>query len=709
MIIDAKVLLKLVVIKQFLLTELKRERTKVLDEFIKEHENLSIQGTEEWKAERRFAIGGSEIGKIKQNKSLKDLIKGKIGLTEFLGNIHTRMGNLNEDYIRFYMESLLNTLIYETGSIPGVRGKDGQPIQRYSPDGLGVVDLREIYKKIPKSRNEVRFMEIFNKRRELTQKIVNKLNEFLIKEDEEEQIPLSFEDDISEAKLRRREQRKLKKEKKELSRIKQFLAKTSPTSDSGHGGYGGHCGHDEPNEHDELDDIMDELSSELRGLCIKVKNNSINQPCQSFQTSSMNNRNGGNGGNSGVFEIRKDLSFVNYFTLSISDSVKFDVNKVNSLVQDIMDSLNEIWNAIILFEFKCPTSRVPQEKWEGYTTGYKCQVKAGMCTIPFTEFTLYVDAVFRFCSQAQLNNPIEYNALIKNQLESNGDPCLGYVMTGFYNPTENENQGRDINIINQIKKEIEIIITSPSISIMEMWEKISNICKQYNLNNSEKEFVISIISHVYQKEHNPTGLIDYGNTNQTEINDLLYKMFRCKEVKAFYSNKVHLYSDLESPEHNLNEFIEQFSLFCRSNLHQPMGIMCNKLVDVKYIFEYRKSGRFVEKLIPKIEEVIDFIKYMMTIPIENDQRKNEFEHIWRNYKWQNYIQDLKEGNAKNYRDTCRLIEENKKLEFEKQIKYHEQLETQEQLESTEGTRTVEFDKDGNAVINIGMDLDDFDL
>jgi len=94
---------------------------------------------------RALGIGGSEMSVLTEenaNKDMRNLIAGKVKLPEgeFNGSIATRWGNLFEPVLNLYIELLMNTRIYETGSIPGLlKRPNGKPIQNYSPDGLAVV------------------------------------------------------------------------------------------------------------------------------------------------------------------------------------------------------------------------------------------------------------------------------------------------------------------------------------------------------------------------------------------------------------------------------------------------------------------------------------------------------------------------------------------------------------------------------------------
>jgi hypothetical protein len=99
------------------------------------------QRTKEWYAIKSKTIGGSEVATvlgINPFRSLKQLIAEKCGIGGFSGNTATRWGCLFEKVTEQFTEIvlLMSDNIKEAGSIEGVIER-----QRYSPDGIGVVQL----------------------------------------------------------------------------------------------------------------------------------------------------------------------------------------------------------------------------------------------------------------------------------------------------------------------------------------------------------------------------------------------------------------------------------------------------------------------------------------------------------------------------------------------------------------------------------------
>ena len=120
----------------------KNHKTKLLNLFLDQNQDLAPQGSEEWLAMREFNIGGSEMSVMTGENpysSIDNLVAQKIGLTKFEGNIATRWGKLFEPITQMITEKILNVVdkIKETGSLRGAVSN-----QRYSPDGIALIKLR---------------------------------------------------------------------------------------------------------------------------------------------------------------------------------------------------------------------------------------------------------------------------------------------------------------------------------------------------------------------------------------------------------------------------------------------------------------------------------------------------------------------------------------------------------------------------------------
>jgi hypothetical protein len=119
------------------------ETSETLLSFIEKYKHLPEQLSDEWKKQRKYTIGGSEIGIIEGTNVYSNISKLKnikTGKTVFEGNVWTKLGNLLEDVVVGFLEKKFDCKIHCTGSIPGLLNKDQEPIQTYSPDGLATVN-----------------------------------------------------------------------------------------------------------------------------------------------------------------------------------------------------------------------------------------------------------------------------------------------------------------------------------------------------------------------------------------------------------------------------------------------------------------------------------------------------------------------------------------------------------------------------------------
>jgi hypothetical protein len=135
--------------------------------------HLPIQGSAEWLATRAGTnhdflreliikrhsldpnyqfpptVGGSEIAALlgeDKHKNPAGLMRSKLGIEKFDGNIHTNWGKMFEEVLRQWTETIFHTELYETGSVPGLRNEYGMPVQSYSPDGVGMVKRERLAK-----------------------------------------------------------------------------------------------------------------------------------------------------------------------------------------------------------------------------------------------------------------------------------------------------------------------------------------------------------------------------------------------------------------------------------------------------------------------------------------------------------------------------------------------------------------------------------
>lgn len=117
-----------------------------IKKFIAQHKDLPEQGSEKWLLQRKRTVGGSEICVLLGQSKYKNeagLAKEKLNMEFFTPNIATRWGSMFEAVGQRLTELLFDTLLYETGALPGKHR-----YQSYSPDGLSAVNVAQIKKMI---------------------------------------------------------------------------------------------------------------------------------------------------------------------------------------------------------------------------------------------------------------------------------------------------------------------------------------------------------------------------------------------------------------------------------------------------------------------------------------------------------------------------------------------------------------------------------
>ena len=119
-----------------------------------ESNKMPEQRSNKWLEMRKFGFGGSEVASllgINPYMKEKDLIRQKIGIveTKWNGNIYTRWGVVQEENTKRFIELIFNMNIEEINILKGAI--DGQ---LYSPDGIGVVNLRYFDYEMSKALNK---------------------------------------------------------------------------------------------------------------------------------------------------------------------------------------------------------------------------------------------------------------------------------------------------------------------------------------------------------------------------------------------------------------------------------------------------------------------------------------------------------------------------------------------------------------------------
>ncbi len=99
----------------------------------------------------------------------------------------------------------------------------------------------------------------------------------------------------------------------------------------------------------------------------------------------------------------------------------------DSLISYSPDGLGVVGDKIVLFEFKCPFSRIPKSTPPKY---YVPQVKTGLEIIPVAHYGVLIEAVFRRCQWSQMGLNDNYDTKIVDKKIGTDVLACGFV--GFY-------------------------------------------------------------------------------------------------------------------------------------------------------------------------------------------------------------------------------------------------------------------------------------
>jgi hypothetical protein len=208
---------------------------------------------------------------------------------------------------------------------------------------------------------------------------------------------------------------------------------------------------------------------------------------------------------------------------------------------------------IVLCEFKCPYSRIPNGRPPEY---YVPQVKMGLDIMNFPQIGLLVEGVFRRCTWEQLGDSPDYDkTLVK---ASSGNLPLAFGINGFY---------CDINNIEP--------------SHQELYQRL---CAEYDEFYVEK----GDSSNGYQCS-------DLGESPPA-LFMLIMSCYDKKILKPWYGRICNVVTAV-------NEDMEKFTAFCAELNYVNFGILPWKLFRIDYNY-IAKTENYLAPWMPKIIDVM---------------------------------------------------------------------------------------------------------
>jgi hypothetical protein len=269
-------------------------------------------------------------------------------------------------------------------------------------------------------------------------------------------------------------------------------------------------------------------------------------------------------------KIFKDIELINSRSL-------FDNNK-----EETKDEL------LILFEFKNPYMRVI--KYNEIPVYYKPQPQLGLEVIDICEASIFIEAVFRFCSYYDIilqNN--KYNTRYHFDRIKYTNKPIAYSAYSLYYQKTNETMS------NSLKNILELL-------------------SDYMNENSISEFDISHISNTKLLNSIFENIVDYK-----DIKIIYHDIYL--NNKADYHDKNLYYFDKYN---NINKFKDEIKnkkndiMNDISNIY--LGCMCYKMYNINIQPVY-KSDIVDDVLLNKVKHVIDTIKECKTLNCIDSQKK----------------------------------------------------------------------------------------
>jgi hypothetical protein len=179
---------------------------------------------------------------------------------------------------------------------------------------------------------------------------------------------------------------------------------------------------------------------------------------------------------------------------------------------------------IVLFEFKSPYSSIPTGIIPKH---YLPQVLTGLCSIPITDFAIFINNVYRKCCISDLNETLAYDINFHSRdakLEPTEVLALGVNI--FYQTNAQKNKFIELYRNDDIVMNSDASISDSDDSDGDNTENIFN-----NINKQQFEKTYNDIPELYryiqnihfenQTPESVRGVRDFGTSNYYEFNDLL--------------------------------------------------------------------------------------------------------------------------------------------------------------------------------------------
>jgi hypothetical protein len=254
---------------------------------------------------------------------------------------------------------------------------------------------------------------------------------------------------------------------------------------------------------------------------------------------------------------------------------------------------------LTLFEFKCPFTRDPDY---AVPKTYIDQISSGLSIIPVVEVGLFIDAVLRRCTWADLDFTGNYDTEVyerKNKTCKKYDSALAIGFIGIYH-----------------KPETYEVINTEDMSQEELKELFSDAVNGSMDTSNERSTLIDWAVRYCKGRPDDLsdGIADFGSGYRHVMEEVMGQATTDhSSYFAYYTDVCMAPDDLTTTPFDKFSELEKFKKYCTDNKFEFVGVLPYKLllIDTTII---EKDPLYVYQFRPAIEEALTAIKELMAVP-----------------------------------------------------------------------------------------------
>jgi hypothetical protein len=266
--------------------------------------------------------------------------------------------------------------------------------------------------------------------------------------------------------------------------------------------------------------------------------------------------------------------------------------------KEICDTIVNNDESIILFEFKCPHSRVPTGNVPIY---YADQPRLGMKVIDICEMAVFIEAVYKVCALDDIgyNNNYNFN-YHKDKFTLTNNPISCGVVIFYYNDVDKD------EISNSIDKDIQKNLTQ----LLKDIKRFSyNKTKYLDIGRINNSYVVNKVLEM--RATNPDILM---------MDESIVATYNCEnnsQAMNSYNEMMITYGINQKIATRIEELESQNKII--------LGIMPYKLFNLIINPIYKDEGFLSPELIKNVELIVDTIKQCMHKT--NDEKNSIIEQF----------------------------------------------------------------------------------